>query len=115
MRQRVVVLMIALAVAGGGRQASAQTLAAIGSVRPLTRAIDEAITRESSLQMTRYPGPHRSARCCNLKGAAIGAGIGAAIGFGLVAGQCSGSGCAGYAGKAVGILGGIGAGIGLFM
>jgi hypothetical protein len=115
MRQLLVVLMIALAVAGGSREASAQTLAAIGPARPLTRAIDEAITRESSLQMTRYPGPHRRARCCNMKGAAIGAGIGAAIGFGLVAGQCRGSGCAAYAGKTMGVLGGIGAGIGIFM
>jgi hypothetical protein len=114
MRQNVAVL-IALAVALGTREASAQTLAASGPARPLTRAIDEATKRESSLQMTRYPGPHRRARCCNMKGAAIGAGIGAALGFGLVAGQCSGAGCASYAGKAMGVLGGIGAGIGIFM
>jgi hypothetical protein len=115
MRQSSVVLMIALAVAGGSRQAGAQTLGSTAPPRPATRTIDEAIKRESSQQMTRYPGPHRSARCCNMKGAAIGAGIGAAIGFGLVAGQCSGGACAAYAGKAMGILGGIGAGIGIFM
>ncbi len=115
MRQMVVVLMIALCMAGAGREAAAQTIASDAAARPLTRAFDAAIKRESSLQMTRFPGPHRSARCCNMKGAAIGAAVGAGLGFGLVATQCSGFGCAVYAARAAGVLGGIGATIGIFM
>jgi hypothetical protein len=114
MRQICVVLVIALSAAALGREASAEGIAAEPIARPLTRAFDEAIKREASLQMARYPGPRRTTRCCNVKGAAIGAAIGAGLGFGL-ASQCDGGGCWPTTFKATGILGGIGAGIGIFM
>jgi len=107
--------MIALlVVAGAVRDASAETMSAAAPARPLTRAFEQAIKRASSLQMARYPGPRRTTRCCNMKGAAIGAAIGAGLGFGL-ASQCDGGGCWPTTLKATGILGGIGAGIGIFM
>ena len=115
MRQMCVVLVIALSMAAAGREANAETMTAGSTVGPLARAFEQAISRESSLHMTRYPGPHHTARCCNVKGAALGAGIGAALGFGLFAARCDGFGCATLAGRASGILGGLGATIGVFM
>ena len=110
MRQTCVVLMIALSVAAAGREASAETVVAGSTARPLTRAFDEAIKRESSFQMTRYPGPHRSPRCCSLKGALIGAAAGAGIGLALSRSAPDMPTVAITAS-----FGGIGAGVGIFM
>lgn len=99
MRQICVVLMIALSVAAAGREASAETVVAESTARPLTHAFDEAIKRESSFQMT---------RC--LKGALIGAAAGAGIGLAL-----SRSAPDMPTVTITASFGGIGAGIGIFM
>ena len=57
-------------------------------------------------------GPHPTRRCCSRKGALIGAAIGAGAGLALSL-LCDSSNCTSDTIKAVVILGGIGAGIGM--
>jgi hypothetical protein len=58
MRPIFVILVVALGLAGAGREAAAQTVASGHSAGPLTRAFDDTIKRESSMQLVRYPAPH---------------------------------------------------------
>jgi hypothetical protein len=56
------------------------------------------------------PGPH--GWCCNKKGAIIGLAIGAGLGAWLVRSTCDAGSCTGAYFKAMGVLGGLGAGFG---
>jgi hypothetical protein len=105
--RKLLLLLAFVLIAASRAQAQATTDFHSVPTRPLA-----AISTAAAVSQPVLFSPQPTRRCCSLKGALIGAAIGAAGGIALSL-LCDGSDCASDTIKAVAILGGIGAGIGM--
>ena len=106
-------VIASLAVSHGRATAAAE---ADVPASPSAGVADRAAAPNSSLSgpQVNPSGKQVTRRCCSLKGALIGGGIGAAGGFFVVRYTCDSYSCTSSYFKAMGVLGGLGAGIGAY-